>query len=292
MQLPVFRNNDFFALALFGALVLHGILLAISFDFEDAAAGRSEQGLEITLIRHPQAEAKPDKADYLAQISQAGDGTEQEKALPKTELAPPAVEVEPEPSRANPEPPQPEARPEPQPEVKPQEPKREQPVSKKAERPSPAQTTKLTALNLMASRDQEIQRLTAELDTRQQSFAKQSRRKHISAATQEYKYAAYLQAWRAKVEQVGTLNFPDEAKRNKLYGNLILQVSLKADGTIAQIQLRKSSGHKVLDDAAIRIVRLAAPFAPFPKNIAAEVDILDITRTWQFVGGQSLFKTN
>lgn len=295
MQLPVFPNRDPFTLTLFVALVLHSVLLAISFDFEDAAAGRSEQGLEITLIRHPQPEAKPDKADYLAQISQQGDGGEQEKALPKTELAPPAVEVEPEPSRANPEPPKPEEQTQPQVQLQPEpvvQPQTTKPQPKQVESPRPTQNTKLTAANLLASRDQEIQRLTAELDVRQQSFAKQSRRKHISAATQEYKYAAYLQAWRSKVEQVGTLNFPDEAKRNKLYGNLILQVSLKADGTIAQIQLRKSSGHKVLDDAAIRIVRLAAPFAPFPKNIAAEVDILDITRTWQFVGGQSLFKTN
>lgn len=290
MQLP-FQQNDPFTLTLFVALLLHGVLLAISFDFEDAAAGRSEQGLEITLIRHPQPEAKPEKADYLAQLSQQGDGNQQEKALPKTELAPPAVEVEPEPSRANPEPEQPQPEPEAQPPKT--EPKAEKTAPKKAEPTTkPTQNTRLTASSLLASRDQEIQRLTAELDVRSQAFAKQSRRKQISAATQEYKYAAYLQAWRNKVEQIGTLNFPDEAKRNKLYGNLILQVTLKSDGTIVQIQLRKSSGHKVLDDAAIRIVRLAAPFAPFPKNIATEVDILDITRTWQFVGGQSLFKSN
>jgi protein TonB len=289
MQLSPFHSQDPFTLTLFVALVLHTILLAISFDFEDAAAGRSEQGLEITLIRHPQPEAKPEKADFLAQVNQEAGGTEEEKALPKTELAPPATEQEPEPSRANPEPQEPA----PEPEAAPQVPKAEKPAPKKAEpNPKPTRNTRVTASNLMASRDQEIQRLTAELDIRRENFAKQGRRKHISAATQEYKYAAYLQAWRNKVEQIGTLNFPDEAKRNKLYGNLVLQVSLKSDGTIQQIQLRKSSGHKVLDDAAIRIVRLAAPFAPFPKNIAAEVDILDITRTWQFIGGRSLFKSN
>lgn len=289
MQLMPFQNQDPFSLTLLVALVLHGVLLAVHFDFEDAAAGRNEQGLEITLIRHPEPEAKPEKADFLAQINQEAGGMEQEKVLPKTELVPPAVEVTPEPSRANTEPQEPT----PEPEAAPQVPKVEKPAPKKAEpNPKPTKNTKITALNLEASRDQEIQRLTAELDIRQKNFAKQGRRKHISAATQEYKYAAYLQAWRNKVEQIGTLNFPDEAKRNKLYGNLILQVSLKSDGTIISIQLKKSSGHKVLDDAAIRIVRLASPFAPFPKNIAAEVDILDITRTWQFVGGQSLFKSN
>jgi protein TonB len=148
------------------------------------------------------------------------------------------------------------------------------------------------AATLLASRDREIQRLTAELDMKMDVFAKRPRRKFVSASTQEYKYAAYLQAWRKKVERVGTLNFPDEAKRKKLYGNLVLQVSLNADGTIRSIELRKSSGHKVLDDAAIRIVRLAAPFAPFPGNIAEETDILDITRTWQFVSGKPLFRNN
>ena len=86
----------------------------------------------------------------------------------------------------------------------------------------------------------------------------------------------------------GNLNYPDEARRRKLYGNLILQVSLKADGTIEEIKVRKSSGHKLLDDAAIRIVRLAAPYAPFPEEIRKETDVLDIVRTWQFLNSNRL----
>nr|MCU0937331.1 energy transducer TonB [Gammaproteobacteria bacterium] len=79
--------------------------------------------------------------------------------------------------------------------------------------------------------------------------------------------------WRAKVERVGNLNYPDEARRQKLSGSLLLDVSVNTDGTVNEIQLRRSSGHKVLDDAAIRIVRLAAPFPPFPKDIEQEVDM-------------------
>ncbi|MEW8292588.1 MAG: energy transducer TonB, partial [Candidatus Thiodiazotropha endolucinida] len=96
-------------------------------------------------------------------------------------------------------------------------------------------------------------------------------------------YAAYLDAWRRKVERIGNLNYPDQAKRSRLYGNLVLHVAVKADGSVEQIKVLHSSGHKILDDAAVRIVRLAAPFSPFPNEIRKETDILDITRTWQFL---------
>ena len=153
-------------------------------------------------------------------------------------------------------------------------------------RPKPAK--RLNTTEIIASANQEIARLTAELDRDMAAYASRPRRKGISAATREYKYSNYLDAWRRKVERVGNLNYPDEAKRQKLYGNLVLRVSLKANGTIAEIQVRKSSGHKLLDDAAIRIVRLAAPYAPFPSEIREETDILDITRTWQFMSNNRL----
>jgi len=92
-----------------------------------------------------------------------------------------------------------------------------------------------------------------------------------------------MEAWRAKVERVGNLNYPEAARRNKLTGSLILDVALNADGTVHQINVLRTSGSKVLDDAAIRIVELSAPFAPFPDNIKSEIDIMHITRTWQFL---------
>ena len=289
MRMPALSENDVFSLTLFLALVLHSVILAITFDFEDPALNRSEQGLEITLIRHPRPAEKPDKADFLAQTSQQGGGDQEEKVLPKTPLAPLTPTPEPMPSREQ----QDAGSPAP---AKPQEPvlqtkKAQKTVAaNKRREPTPRKSNKVA--NLLASRDREIQRLTAELDLQLNNLSRRPRRKFVSASTQEYKYASYLQAWRKKVEQIGTLNFPDEARRNQLYGNLVLLVSLNADGTINRIELRKSSGHKVLDDAAIRIVRLAAPFAPFPKNIAEETDILDITRTWQFVSGKPLFRNN
>ena len=95
-------------------------------------------------------------------------------------------------------------------------------------------------------------------------------------------FAAYMEAWRSKVERIGNLNYPDEARRARLSGNLLLDVSLNPDGTINDIVLRRSSGKRVLDDAAVRIVKLAAPYGKFPASISTEVDILHIQRTWQF----------
>ncbi len=131
-----------------------------------------------------------------------------------------------------------------------------------------------------------IASLSAEIDQKLEARAKRPRRKFISASAQEYKYASYMEAWRAKVERIGNLNYPDEARRNRLSGSLILDVALNPDGSVNEIMIRRPSGYKALDDAAIRIVHLAAPFAPFPAEIKKEVDILHITRTWQFLDGE------
>ena len=92
-----------------------------------------------------------------------------------------------------------------------------------------------------------------------------------------------MEAWRAKGERVGNLNYPDEARKRKLTGSVILDVALNPDGSVNEITIRGSSGQKILDDAAIRIVSLASPFSPFPDNIKVDTDILHITRTWQFI---------
>lgn len=129
---------------------------------------------------------------------------------------------------------------------------------------------------------QERARLNAEISRTWQEYQKRPRHKFLNARTQEYKYAAYMDAWRAKVERIGNLNYPDDAKRRGLTGNLLLDVALNADGSINQVSVRRSSGQKILDDAAVRIVELAAPFAPFPSEIRADLDVLHITRTWKF----------
>jgi len=122
----------------------------------------------------------------------------------------------------------------------------------------------------------------AEISRERQEYQQRPRRKFLNARTQEYKYAAYMDAWRNKVEYVGNLNYPEEAKRRSVRGNVMLDVAIKEDGSVEGVSILRSSGHKLIDDAAVRIVHLAAPFAAFPSDIRAEHDVLHITRTWKF----------
>lgn len=128
-----------------------------------------------------------------------------------------------------------------------------------------------------------IASLSAQIRRKMESRAERPRRKFISASTKEYHYAAYMEAWRLKVERIGNLNYPEQARKHGLSGSLVLDVALRRDGSIDEITIRRSSGEKMLDNAAIRIVELSAPFAPFPQDIKDETDILHIMRTWQFL---------
>jgi protein TonB len=130
----------------------------------------------------------------------------------------------------------------------------------------------------------EMARLAAEIDRRQELMAKRPKRKFISASTREYEYATYLRAWVAKVERVGNLNYPDEARRRGLGGRLVMTVAVRRDGSIEEIVLNRSSGLGVLDQAAMRIVRLSEPYPPLPGT-KDNIDVLHITRTWQFQNG-------
>ncbi len=128
-------------------------------------------------------------------------------------------------------------------------------------------------------------RLEAELAAEKEAYAKRPRRKFITANTREYEFAAYMQAWVQKVERIGTLNFPQQARQQNLSGSLVLSVAINADGTVESIKVLNPSEYPVLDKAAIHIVELAGPYAPFPANISESVDILHITRTWRFLQG-------
>ena len=149
--------------------------------------------------------------------------------------------------------------------------------------PQPANTLSAAAL---VSRSLEMASLNAEINQRLKKYAERPKRKWITARTRQHNYAAYMEAWRQKVERIGNLNYPDEARRRKLSGNLLLDVALNPDGSVNEINLRRSSGERVLDDAAIRIVKLGSPYAKFPESIREEIDILHIERTWQFLAGE------
>ena len=109
----------------------------------------------------------------------------------------------------------------------------------------------------------------------------------IAADTRESDVAVYLDGWRRKIERVGTMNFPDVARRQKLSGTPVIEVTIGADGKLLQTLVRRSSGHAEIDEAAMRILKLAAPFDPFPGDLAAKHDEIRIAYEWQFLGGAS-----
>lgn len=134
----------------------------------------------------------------------------------------------------------------------------------------------------------EIARLEAQLKNDYETYQKRPRRKFIGPRTQEFRFAQYLENWVVKVERIGNMNYPDEARQNKINGSLQLTVSIRADGNVESIEVTRSSGQRVLDKAAMRIVKLASPFDPFPDDIRRDTDILSITRTWNFIRTDNL----
>ena len=142
----------------------------------------------------------------------------------------------------------------------------------------------------LLQRSLDIARLKAQIAEDHEAYQKRPKRRFVGARTTEYRFARYVEDWRLKVERIGNMNYPEEAKRQKLYGNLQLTVGIRADGSLESIGINRSSGIKVLDDAAIRIVRLAGKngFAPFPPDISRDTDILHITRTWAFARSDTL----
>ncbi|UJP05034.1 MAG: TonB family protein [Nitrosomonas sp.] len=160
-----------------------------------------------------------------------------------------------------------------------------QPEIKDNSEPAPTDATELMLRSL------DLARLQAQIDQDHNEYQKRPKRKFIGARTKEFRFARYIEDWRLKVERIGNLNYPEAAKKEKLYGNLQLTVGIRADGSIESIEINRSSGKKVLDEAAINIVKLAGQngFAPFSPDISRDTDILHITRTWVFASTDMLF---
>ncbi len=134
----------------------------------------------------------------------------------------------------------------------------------------------------------EAARLEAQIAKDREEYQQRPRRMFIGARTREYAFTRYVDDWRIKVERIGNMNYPEAARRQKIYGSLVLTVSIRADGTVENVEINRSSGQKILDTAAIRIVQLASPFAQFPEEMRKKVDILSITRTWTFTRSDRL----
>lgn len=134
----------------------------------------------------------------------------------------------------------------------------------------------------------EMAQLQARISQQWDEYQKRPKRAFIGANVKEYSFARYVEDWVTKVERVGNLNYPEAARRQGIYGSLKLTVSIYANGKIEKVEVDRSSGSKILDTAAIKIVELAAPYAPFPDEMRAKTDILSITRTWTFTRSDQL----
>lgn len=282
---PPIKPNERLGMTLFLALFFHGIIiLGLTFKSSETENQEVQPLLDVILVQ-TRSETEPDEADYLAQASQEGGGESENDKRPTDLFSAPTLAeqpgVAPQQSRFSP----PERQ-----QIRLQEvltqdqstfsvdsdPKQQQPDQKiNPDQPTP-------------ELDAQIARLAKELDQNMEAYAKRPRRKFLNSRTREHVAAAYMRQWIDRVERIGNLNYPDEARRQQLSGTLILDVSIDAQGNVINIELRRSSGHQVLDDAALRIVKLASPFAPFPETLQREADIIHITRSWEFQSNNQL----
>jgi len=261
--------------AIFLAATLHAILvLGIGFDPGTEPAYTPQ--LEITLAQR-RSELAPEDATHLAQFSQQGSGDEAaEASVSSAASAPLAIASQQQQAELAPR----------------EQPQTETPVSSIASsRQTPAGLTARTpeaasmpGLSPEAERlSQELANLEAALDEQARDYSNRPRvRRLTSLSTREAVDAAYLHDWRRRVEAVGNQYYPEASIRYGIYGSLRLLVVINYDGRLEDIQVLASSGFAVLDEAAIKIVRMAAPFAPFPAELRASTDKLEIIRTWQF----------
>ncbi|MDT8311368.1 MAG: TonB family protein [Methylophaga sp.] len=225
-------------------------------------------------------------------------------------ITPPAVVPDPEPVAE----PTPEPEPEPEPTSKPETQPEPEPAiadqkitSKTAERQvesAEAETETLqsaediaepaaqrpSAQQMMAQARTEISSLQDQLARTSKALSERPKKRRISAATKEFAAAAYMRAWEMKVERIGNMNYPQEARDKGINGSLMLSVDIRPDGSVPAdgIVVSRSSGHKVLDDAAVKIVRLGAPYANIPDDVLKDNDMLTIIRTWKFESQRGL----
>ncbi|MRR50873.1 MAG: energy transducer TonB [Rhodocyclaceae bacterium] len=270
-------------IALGVSLLIHGLLLTVHFTFPGALDKAKEQALEVILVNSKSAR-KPSSAQAKAQANLDGGGnTDEDRRVstplpvsPQTKEGDDLVSAQKRVTELEAHQQQMMSQLKSQKSVS-TDPKRNDPTT-----PAP----NVSGLDL-ANSALAIARLEGQIAQRTEEYNKRPRKKNIGARTEEYRFAQYVEDWRQKVERVGNLNYPEAAK-GKAYGNLVLSVTIKADGSIQQILIDRSSGHKVLDDAARRIVQMASPYSPFTPDIARDTDIIEITRTWTFTSGDRL----
>ena len=272
------NNHDRLLVCLFAAAVFHAVLiLGLGFDLPKPPPVKKTLDLDIVLVQTPSTQV-PQKADFLAPENQQGGGAGKQKAVPK------AVPLARQGLGDDPLSPAVEQTPAPQPKTRPKltQEKSDKKILTDVGEEDPVEAEQRPRLTA-AALSQQLAEISAEWNKSQESQAKEPRMVYINAVSaHKRKAAAYEIAWQQKVERVGNLNFPDEARRRNLSGSLTLDVGINQDGSVHSVTLRESSGEPVLDDAAKRIVQLAAPYSAIPEELRQEAEVFIITRTWCF----------
>ncbi len=271
-------------LALCASLLLHAALLAVRFTPPDIFDKARERAMDVILV-NSKSKARPDKAQAKAQTNLDGGGNTEEDRRAKTPL-----------------PPSPNTREgndliEAQRRVAELEAQQQQMMTRAASEkavaadrtrnnptPSPAEVRSGADL---ASSALAIARIEGQISRQLEEYNQRPRKKFIGARVEEYRFAQYVEDWRQKIERIGNLNYPDAAK-GRLYGSLVLTVIIKSNGDLDRVEVNRSSGQRLLDDAARRIVQMSAPYAAFPEAIRRDTDVLEITRTWTFTNADRL----
>jgi len=282
-------NNGAFTIALALSLVFHSVLLLITFGFPDSLASKNmPKSIEVVLV-NSKSKTRPVKADALAQADLDGGGNTNEARRAKTNLPalpdmPSDADVSLASKRVQ------------QLEIEAQRLMTQLKTSQQIVQPKTIVHDPVLASDSPVVADSphertEIARLEAQIAKEWEAYQELPKRKFVGARTQSAVEAQYLDAWRQRIERVGTANFPEEAKRQGVFGTVMVTVAIRADGTVEKIDIDRSSGSLVLDAAVEKIVQLAGPFKPFPDSLRKEADILHITRNWSFTRSDGLVTT-
>jgi len=282
---PTITDHDRFGMTFFLATIFHGmVILGITFSVSQPADSKTAPALDIILVQ-TRSPIDVEDADYLAQVSQQGGGNAEEKARPRELFSAPTLSDTPGIAK--------------QTSVRQiQKQKRNEQLALLTQKD--AEYSINTEINPVKAEDDstvdktnidqnnQTARLAAEISNIIEEQASIEKTKYLNSSTKEFTPAKYMREWINRVERVGNLNYPDQARREKLSGTLILDVVINSEGELVKTDLRQSSGHQILDDAAKRIVKLAAPFSTFPDKLRKEADVIHITRSWEFLNNSRI----
>jgi protein TonB len=267
---------------LFLAGLFHAILIiGITFDLADPYRAQPVQTIEVLLLGGRQdTDPGNEDAQYLAERSQAGSGTTAERvrpASPQSSRLPVPIEGTPEGTGAEWRDPSQAA--ETAEVIKSRSQERSLAIRSGVDTPADASEVPMALDAAMP-----MQFATNTADERLALRGDEVRELVVAADTRKSVVAPYLDAWKRKTESVGTLNYPQAARHRGMTGNPVVEVAIRADGSLADIRIVRSSGHGEIDRAALEILRLAAPFDPFPTEVRTQYDVLRFAYEWQFLG--------